>query len=80
MGNNLYGWAMSQYIPYSGFKWVEPTLDGLDNLTETSNIGRVSEVDITCPQHLHEKHNDLPFLPKIVYPPAPKFKNSWLHL
>ena len=19
-GNNLYGWAMSQYLPYSGFK------------------------------------------------------------
>ncbi|XP_050065307.1 uncharacterized protein LOC126554264 [Aphis gossypii] len=25
--NNLYGWAMSQYMPYDGFKWVEPTLN-----------------------------------------------------
>ena len=20
--NNLYGWAKSQYLPYSGFKWL----------------------------------------------------------
>ena len=20
--NNLYGWAVSQYLPYSGFKWL----------------------------------------------------------
>ena len=20
--NNLYGWAMSQYVPYGGFKWL----------------------------------------------------------
>ena len=20
--NNSYGWAMSQYLPYSGFKWL----------------------------------------------------------
>ena len=20
--NNLYGWKMSQYLPYSGFKWL----------------------------------------------------------
>ena len=20
--NNLYGWAMSQYLPYGGFKWL----------------------------------------------------------
>ena len=23
--NNLYGWAMSHYLPYSGFKWLNQT-------------------------------------------------------
>ncbi|CAI6362905.1 unnamed protein product [Macrosiphum euphorbiae] len=40
--NNLYGWAMSQYMPYGGFNWVEPTLNGLDDLNDTSPIGRVN--------------------------------------
>ncbi|KAF0707569.1 Uncharacterized protein FWK35_00023908, partial [Aphis craccivora] len=35
-GNNLYGWAMSQYMPYGGFKWVEPKLEGLNDLNDTS--------------------------------------------
>ena len=21
--NNLYGWAMSEYLPYEGFKWLK---------------------------------------------------------
>ncbi|KAF0713104.1 Uncharacterized protein FWK35_00032501 [Aphis craccivora] len=35
--NNLYGWAISQYIPYGGFKWVEPKLEGLDDLNDTAS-------------------------------------------
>jgi len=65
---------MSQYMPYAGFKWVEPTLDGLDELLNTSPIGRVYEVDISYPQHLHDKHNDLPFLPQISIPSGSKIQ------
>ncbi|XP_025421129.1 uncharacterized protein LOC112691190 [Sipha flava] len=61
--NNLYGWAMTQYLPYGEFKWVEPSLNGLNDLNDTSEIGRIYEVDISYPQHLHDEHNDLPFLP-----------------
>jgi hypothetical protein len=50
-------------MPYGGFKWVEPTLDGLDMMTETSDVGRLYEVDITYPKALHNIHNELPFLP-----------------
>ncbi|XP_022182256.1 uncharacterized protein LOC111042074 [Myzus persicae] len=55
---------MSQSIPYANFKWVKPELDGLDNLDETSPIGRIYEVDVSYPVNLHDKHNDLPFLPQ----------------
>ena len=27
--NNLYGWAMSEYLPYGGFKWLK-NVDGFD--------------------------------------------------
>lgn len=63
---------MSQYMPYGGFKWVEPSLDGLECLTETSDIGRVYEVDISYPNYLHDIHNDLPFLPNNSKPPGSK--------
>lgn len=65
---------MSQYMPHGGFQWVEPTLDGLEELTDTSSIGRVYEVDIEYPEHLHEDHNDLPFLPNNNIPPGSKVK------
>ncbi|KAL4121528.1 hypothetical protein QTP88_014022 [Uroleucon formosanum] len=72
--NNLYGWAMSQYMPYGGFNWVEPTLNGLYDLDNTSPIGRVYEVDVSYPQHLHDHHNDLPFLPQNSMPRGSKVR------
>ena len=27
--NNLYGWSMSEYLPYEGFKWLR-NVDGFD--------------------------------------------------
>lgn len=65
---------MSQYMPYDGFKWVEPTLNGLDDLNDTSPIGRVYEVDVSYPRHLHDKHNDLPFLPQNSVPSGSKVR------
>lgn len=65
---------MSQNMPYGGFEWVEPTLDDLDDMTDTSDIGRVYEVDISYPTHLHDDHNDLPFLPNNAIPPGSKVR------
>lgn len=63
---------MSQFMPYAGFKWVEPTLDGLADMSDTSEMGRVYEVDILYPESLFELHNDLPFLPENIIPPGSK--------
>lgn len=63
---------MSQYLPFGNFKWVKPVLDGLNDLDETSAIGRIYEVDVKYPKELHDMHNDLPFLPKNEIPAGSK--------
>jgi hypothetical protein len=74
LGNNLYGWAMSQYMPYGGFRWVDATLDGLFELDEKAPIGYMYEVDISYPRGLHDMHNDLPFLPENGIPSGSKIQ------
>ena len=63
--NNLYGRAMSEHLPYSGFKWLK-NVDVFDvNLIgEKSPIQYISEVDLKYPDKLHELHNDNPLAPE----------------
>ena len=63
--NNLYGWAMSSYLPYGGFKWLK-NVDGFDvnSVSEKSPIGYFLEVDLEYPDELHELHNDYPLAPE----------------
>ena len=56
--NNLYGWAMSQPLPYSGFKWVETLPEPKEGK------GYFLEVDLEYPKELHESHNDYPLAPE----------------
>ena len=64
--NNSYGWAMSQYLPYGGFKWLnQKEIEKLDvNLTECNSIRYILEVDLKYPDKLHEMHNDYPIAPE----------------
>ena len=59
--NNLYGWAMSGYLPYGRFKWLK-NIDGFDvnSVSEKSPIGYFLEVGLEYPDELHELHNDHP--------------------
>ncbi|XP_054267190.1 uncharacterized protein LOC128989333 [Macrosteles quadrilineatus] len=71
--NNLYGWAMSQHMPYSDFKWVED-VHNLDILSvpDDGNMGYILEVDLEYPQELHDLHSDLPLAPERQIPPGSK--------
>ena len=63
--NNLYGWLMSEYLPYEGFKWLK-NVDELDvmSINEKSPIGYLLEVDLEYPDKLQELHNDYPLAPE----------------
>ena len=63
--NNLYGWAMSEYLPYEGFKWLK-NVDEFDvmSISEKSPIGYFLEVDLEYPDKLHVLHNDYPLAPE----------------
>ena len=53
--NNLCGWAMSEYLPNEGFKWLK-YVDEIDvmSISEKSPIGYLLEVDLEYPDKLHE--------------------------
>ena len=63
--NNLCGWAMSEYLPYGGFKWLK-NIDKFDimSISDKSPIGYILEVDLKYPDKLHELHNDFPLAPE----------------
>ena len=52
--NNLHSWALSEYIPYEGFKWLK-NVDGFDvmPISEKRPIGYFLEVDLKYPDELH---------------------------
>ena len=45
--NNLYGWAMSNYLPYGGFKWLRNVdMFHVNSVSEKSPIGYIFYVDL----------------------------------
>ena len=63
--NNLYGWSMSEYLPYEKFEWLE-NINKFDvmSVNEKSDTGYILEVDLKYPKELHELHNDYPLAPE----------------
>ena len=58
--NNLYGWAMSQYLPTGGFEWLTEEEVDLSKFDDESKKGLILEVDLEYPEELHDFHNDYP--------------------
>ena len=63
--NNFYGWAMSEYLPYGGFKSLK-NVDEFDTMpiSEKSPIGYLLKVDLEHPNELHKLHNYYPLAPE----------------
>ena len=67
--NDLYGWAMSQYLPTGNFKWMtnkEISKIDLGKYKADGKNGLILEVDLEYPQELHDMHNDYPVCPEKV--------------
>ena len=70
--NNLYGYALSQPLPMSNFRWMtKDQIQDLDILTLGNNEqgcnndqGYILEVDLIYPKHLHDLHNYYPLAPE----------------
>lgn len=62
--NNLYGWAMSQFLPVGGFEWVD--VDTNFDVPDNSEYGFILEVDLEYPPELHDLHSDLPLCPENI--------------
>ena len=81
--NNLYGHAMSQYLPYSNFKWVkniDKIKQKLMNTKSNSSTGYLLEVDLEYPQELHDIHNDYPLAPEKIDIPKEWLSDSSLKI
>ena len=53
--NNLYGWAMSNQLPTSGFEWMTDV-----ELDDWKHLSCFLDVDLEYPEDLHNLHNDYP--------------------
>lgn len=57
---NLYGWAMVQSFPYGGFVWVENVTNNFDFNVHDAPFGYILEVDLDCPNELHDDEHSKP--------------------
>ena len=64
--NNLYCYAMSKFLPTSGFKWIDPKQFDLDKYTSNSSKECVLEVDLEYPKKVQQLHNDYSIAPNNI--------------
>ena len=65
--NNLYSWAMSQYLPTDNLKWmIDKEIEKIDlgKYEADGKKGLILEVDLEYSQELHDLHNGYPVTPE----------------
>jgi hypothetical protein len=67
--NNLYGWAMSQYLPYKNISLNSNiNIDNILELPDNSEIGYIIECDLEYPEEIHDKLKEFPPCPENLSP------------
>ena len=64
--NNLYGWAMSRYLPVGNFKWLSEDNIKYYEKNPDHIVSCTLEVDLEYPEELHDLHNDYPLAPENI--------------
>ena len=68
--NNLYGYAMMQYLPVSDFEWLLQkdinaiTLNWIHSIQPDNKLGYIFEVDLHSPADVHDKFSNYPLAPE----------------
>ena len=63
--NNLYGYAMSQSLPYEDLKFDPSTdIETILSTPDDSEIGYFVEVDLKYPDEIKDKTKNFPFCPE----------------
>ena len=66
--NNLYGHAMSQYLPYGGFKWIKDTNETVSRILNKKDNNSLHDyflgLELDYPENLRIDHSDYPLAPK----------------
>ena len=52
--NNLYGYAISKFVPKNGFKWIDPEEFYSSKYSSNSSKGFVLEVNLEYSKELNE--------------------------
>ena len=74
--NNLYGYAMSQYLLYANFKRVNNINEieqKLMRIKGNTSTGYILQVDLEFPKKLHYEHSDYPLAPEKI-----NIQKQWL--
>jgi hypothetical protein len=74
--NNLYGWAMSQVLPYKDIKFENnKTLKEILETKDDNKIGYIVECDLSFPVELHDKFKEFPPCPENLLPELDNFSD-----
>ena len=67
--NNLYGWAMSQPLPYKDISFnTDITLEEILATNDDNDIGYIVECDLEYPKEIHDKLKEFPPCPETLAP------------